>query len=152
MKTHRLPCSVLFILAALTLAACARGPRSGHEHEAQGAIEAYFTAWNARDNQGMRDSLHFPHVRLASGGVTVFEAAEDFNLDFDAFIRREGGWEFSTLDKVRVAQSGPNKVHFAITFTRHRLGGEPYATHNSLWIVTNKDGRWGVRARSSYAR
>ena len=44
------------------------------------AIHGFFEAFNARDNEAMRKTMHFPHVRIASGGVKVYETASDYDL------------------------------------------------------------------------
>ena len=48
-------------------------------------------------------------------------------------------------------QNDAIKVHFDVVFSRYKADGTKYATYQSLWIVTLKDGNWGVRARSSFA-
>ena len=48
-------------------------------------------------------------------------------------------------------QNDPVKVHFEVVFSRYHADGTKYATFQSLWIVTLKDNRWGVQARSSFA-
>jgi hypothetical protein len=48
-------------------------------------------------------------------------------------------------------QSGPDKLHFAVRFTRFREDGSPIASYESFYVVTRVAGHWGVQARSSYA-
>ena len=48
-------------------------------------------------------------------------------------------------------QNDAVKVHFEVVFSRYKADGTKYATYQSLWIVTQKDGQWGVQARSSFA-
>lgn len=43
------------------------------------------------------------------------------------------------------------KVHFDVQFTRYRADDSVLGTYKSLWVVTSRDGTWGVMARSSYA-
>lgn len=118
--------------------------------EARRAVERYFEAFNARDGAALRGCLNYPHVRLASGRVLVIPSEQEHRTAFDLLQTRER-WDHSTLDDVRVVQAGADKVHLAVTFSRHRQGGERYASYESLWIVTCVDGRWGVQARSSFA-
>lgn len=117
---------------------------------ARAAVRAFFDAFNARDQDAVRRTLHFPHVRIASGRVRVTERPDDFAVPFDRLAEAEG-WDHSTLDEVEVVHDGPGKSHLAIAFTRYTADGEPYATHRSLWVVAELDGRWGVQARSSFA-
>ncbi len=120
------------------------------EARARAAVEAFFRAFNARDDEAQRATMHFPHVRLASGRVRVTERAEDFATPFERLAEAEG-WDHSTLDACELVHEGPDKVHFAVTFSRYSSDGTRYATHRSLWVVTKIDGRWGVQARSSFA-
>ena len=43
------------------------------------------------------------------------------------------------------------QVHFDTRFTRYRKDGSVIGGFNSIYVVTCEDGRWGVKARSSYA-
>lgn len=117
---------------------------------AKAAVRAFFDAFNARDQDGIRRAMHFPHVRIASGRVRVTERREDFAVPFDRLAEGEG-WDHSGLDEVEVVHDGPGKAHLAIAFTRYGADGEAYAAHRSLWVMAEIDGRWGVQARSSFA-
>ncbi len=118
--------------------------------QARLAIEAFFEAFNARDQEKIRDAFHFPHVRFASGRVAVIEKRSAFHTPFDRLIAAEG-WHHSTLDSAEVVHEGQDKVHFDVRFSRYKEDGSRYAEHRSLWILTREDGHWGVQGRSSYA-
>lgn len=118
--------------------------------EARGVIEDFFAAFNARNGEGTRAALNYPHVRIASGRVAIAHGASEFAIPFDALAAAEG-WHHSTLDRAEVVHEGPDKVHFDVRFSRYREDGTRYATHTALWIVTRQGGRWGLQARSSYA-
>lgn len=122
----------------------------GPKAQARAAVEAFFAAFNARDDEGMRGAMNFPHVRLASGRVRVVEWAEDFTTPFDRLAEAEG-WHHSVLDACEVVHADNDKVHFDVTFSRYHEDGTSYATHRSLWVLTNVDGHWGVQCRSSFA-
>ncbi|MEE8397746.1 MAG: hypothetical protein V3S89_01990 [Desulfobacterales bacterium] len=68
-----------------------------------------------------------------------------------AYLAENEGWDRSTLDTMEVIHASDVKVHFKIEFSRYKADGSKYAVHKSLWIVTKRDGRWGIQARSSYA-
>lgn len=124
------------------------------EIEASGAIESFFKAFNAHDNEAYMKTLHFPHIRInGKGDVLKVQSAADFrSLEKTlAFLARNEGWDHSTLDSMEVVHAGEVKVHFSIEFSRYKKDGTRYAVHRSLWIVTKKNGRWGVQARSSFA-
>lgn len=119
------------------------------EAEARAPIEAFFAGFNAKDIEAIRKSLHYPHVRLASGTVAVAQTAEEYSIPYD--LLEATGWRRSTLDSCLMRQNSEGKVHFEIEFTRYNEKDEPYALYKSLWISEFKDGRWGIRARSSFA-
>ena len=123
--------------------------------EAQAALavmEAFLEAFNARDEAAWADTLLFPHVRLASGTVRVIDDREAFlaGADLDAFAASTG-WDHSTWDDLEVIQEGPDKVHVRVRFSRFDGAGVRLASYDSLYVVERADGRWGVRARSSFA-
>ncbi len=118
--------------------------------EAKRAIEIFFEGFNDEDDARMREALNFPHVRIASATVRVIEAPERFKTPFDV-LKDVEGWHHSTLDAAEVIHDGPDKVHFAVRFSRFSADGACYATHEAVWIVTQVDGHWGIQARSSFA-
>ena len=137
------------ILALLLIALAMQAP--SREAAARAPIEAFFQAFNARDNEALKTTLHYPHVRInEQGGVNVWQTAADAGTNFDALARNEG-WARSSLDSVAMRANDPVKVHFEVVFSRYKADGTKYATYQSLWIVTLKDGAWGVQARSSFA-
>jgi hypothetical protein len=153
------------VVASLALAAGPEGARldgaqtagtSGagnptREIEARAPIDAFFAAFNARDNDALKKTLHYPHVRInEAGGVNVWKDASEAGTNFEGLTRAEG-WASSSLDSVSMRQNDAIKVHFDVVFSRYKADGTKYATYQSLWIVTKKDGRWGVQARSSFA-
>jgi hypothetical protein len=145
-------------LALLTLAVCglqagssATAQQSSPEKEARAPIEAFFKAFNARDNEALKKTLHYPHVRInEAGGVNVWRDASEAGTNFDGLTRSEG-WARSSLDSVTMRQHDDVKVHFEVVFSRYKADGTKYATYQSLWVSTKKDGAWGIQARSSFA-
>ena len=121
------------------------------EAAARAPIEAFFKAFNARDNDALKLTLNFPHVRInEAGGVNIWKDASEAGTNFDGLAKSEG-WARSSLDSVTMRQNDPVKVHFEVVFSRYKADGTKYATYQSTWIVTSKDGAWGVQARSSFA-
>jgi hypothetical protein len=142
----------LLIVTAWVLqdASSATAQRSSPE-EARAPIEAFFKAFNARDNEGLKKTLHYPHVRInEAGGVNVWRDASEAGTNFDALTRNEG-WARSSLDSVTMRQHDDVKVHFEVVFSRYKADGTKYATYQSLWVSTKKNGAWGIQARSSFA-
>jgi hypothetical protein len=143
--------SALLLLASLGGAAPARATETP-EQAALRTLDAFMAAFNARDVEVWIGTLHFPHVRIASGKVAVFQDAAAFRDNFEfARFAEQTGWSRSEWTERRVIQAGPDKVHVAVVFTRYRADGSVLSRFESLYIVTKLDGRWGVQARSSYA-
>ena len=119
---------------------------------ARAVMDAFITHFNARDEARWADTLLFPHVRVASGGVVVVPTKEEFvaATDLDEFARLYN-WDHSAWDSIEVIQAGADKVHFKVRFSRFNPAGEKYASFDSLYVLQRVDGRWGIRARSSFA-
>jgi hypothetical protein len=71
-------------------------------------------------------------------------------MDLDAFAQATG-WDHSTWDEMTVIQASADKVHITVTFSRFNAAGAKISAFDSLYIVENIGGRWGIRARSSFA-
>ena len=115
-------------------------------------MNEFLAAFNARDEAALADTLLFPHVRLASGTVAMYPDKASFleARDIDAFAEATG-WRRSTWDDMTLIQESSEKVHIRVTFSRFDASDSLIATYDSLYIVEKVDGRWGVRARSSFA-
>lgn len=145
---NTLSAALALIAAVTTSAAMAADP----ETEARAVMAAFMETFNARDEARWADTLQFPHVRLASGTVTVYpdKAAFVAAMDLDSFAA-DSGWHHSAWDDMRVIQVSPTKVHIAVVFSRFRADNSLIASFDSLYVIEQIDGRWGVRARSSFA-
>jgi hypothetical protein len=119
---------------------------------ARAAMDGFMAAFNAEDADAIRTRwFHFPHVRFHSGTVTVMQRPEDYH---NLVWNRDGQsaqWARSEWDYVEPIDSGPDKVHFRVQFTRYRGDGSAIGRYRSLYIVTFKEGRWAIQGRSSWA-
>lgn len=109
------------------------------------------TAFNARDLPAWAAALNYPHVRFASNEVRTFNTAADFMQDMKDYQTKLAPWHHSRWESMTVVQSGADKVHFAVTFVRYDVNNKEIGKFPSLYIVTRKNGHWGVQARSSFA-
>jgi hypothetical protein len=120
--------------------------------EARAVMDGFMVAFNAQDAEALRTTwFHFPHVRLHSGQVTVMATPADFRSAVWGRTGQAEGWARTAWDYVEPVDSGPDKVHFRVQFTRYRADGSAIGSYRSLYIVTKLDGRWGIQARSSWA-
>lgn len=118
---------------------------------ATSALDEFMEAFNSRDMKAWAATLNYPHVRFASGAVTVWMNAEEFErgATFDRLPRT--GWDHSSWLARDVSLVSPGKVHVNTVFQRFNDKNEPIGTYESLYIVTLVDGHWGTQARSSLA-
>ena len=147
--------ALVFAIAALSTL-MAPGPSLAEEatpeQHAMRVLDEFMAAFNARDEAAWAATLHFPHVRIASGATRLDPAREAMfeAFDFEQFAERFG-WHHSAWVSREVVQSGPEKVHVVVRFARYREDGSVIAEFDSLYIVALRDGRWAVAGRSSFA-
>ena len=60
------------------------------------------------------------------------------------------GWHHSGWDEIEAVQVAEDAVNVALTFSRYNADDEVISTFSALYLVTHDDGRWGIRARSSF--
>ena len=119
-----------------------------HRVEARAAVEEYFRAWNAEDNEALADISNFPRLSLGRNGqVVVRDGPEDIEIDFD-ILRQVEGWDHSTLDLLEALQVSPDTVHFKVVFSRRHADGAAYRTAPSLFIITKQNEHWGLQMQS----
>jgi len=117
---------------------------------AMAVMDRFMVALNARDEAALQATLHFPHYRLAAGGMQVFERPQDYTLA--AFYARAGdGWARSGWDFRRTIAAGPDKVHLDVQFTRYRADGGALGHFRSLYVLARREGRWAIALRSTFA-
>ena len=116
------------------------------------AVERYLAAFNARDEEAMVAALHFPHVRVGVGRASVRETAGEYmeGFDFDAFAERLG-WERSEADSMEAVQIGARGVNVGVRITRYGAGDARIHTFDTVYLVTEEDGKWAIRAGSGIA-
>ncbi len=147
--------AVIVCIAAICVGAFVNVAFAQHEQAEDAALTAldeFMEAFNARDAAAWAKTLNYPHVRIAGGDVRVWQDADEYTayMDFDRFVKQTG-WDHSAWDERTVVQSGKDKVHIAVTFSRYDKNNEKIATYESMYVVTNHDGHWGTQARSSFA-
>jgi hypothetical protein len=116
---------------------------------AQGVLDAFMKAFNARDIPAFEATFNFPSVRLASRGLVIINAGDQKAEKFTTGALAE--WDHSAWDRREVIHAGPDKVHIDTRFTRYRKDGSVIGGFDSIYVVTRQDGHWGVKIRSSFA-
>ncbi|MDP1632315.1 MAG: hypothetical protein Q8L66_12940 [Caulobacter sp.] len=116
---------------------------------AQAVLDAFMTAFNARDLPAWEETFNFPSVRLASNTMTIIEAGDHKSGMFDQGALSD--WDHSAWERRTVIHAGQDKVHLDTRFSRYRADGSVIGGFDSLYVITRENGHWGVKARSSYA-
>jgi hypothetical protein len=92
----------------------------------------------------------FPHVRIASGKVSIIPNADSMPVSYWR-ARMPAGWDHSEWVSRKIIQAGADKVHVAVVFRRFRKDNTVIADEASFYILEKANGKWGIRGRSSYA-
>lgn len=125
------------------------------EAAAIAALEAHMVGRNANDAKQVADANNYPFARIGLlGQVIYYDNYENFwkiqeYVVIPGFIS-DPVWHHSVWDELKVVQSSPSKVHIAATFSRVDAGGDRYITTDTFWIVTEQEGHWATKMKSSF--
>ena len=137
----------LVVGASMGFTISAQDDERQYEPEARAALEEYFRAWNAEDNEAVAAISNFPRLSLGGNGQVVLrQTPEEILTDFQ--VLRESGWDRSTLDLAEAVQVSSDKVHFRVVFSRYAVDGAPITTAPGLYVVTKQDDHWGLQLQS----
>ena len=115
---------------------------------------AFLDTFNAGDAAAHAATLAYPHVRLASGRVRLWQDAAEAVPAMAAgmaALRQRAGWHHSEWDHRRVIHAGPVKVHLDVQFTRYREDGSVIGVYPAVYAIVREDDSWLIAARSSFA-
>ncbi|HEY42083.1 MAG TPA: hypothetical protein G4O18_09565 [Dehalococcoidia bacterium] len=123
------------------------------EEKAVLAAMSFMDAFNAADPKAARECLNYPHARVGADGTLVISETADNQMPagFFSIFQQRTGWNHSCWDLREVIQSSETKVHLKVTFSRYRADGSLIGTYPSIWVMTEQDGHWGIKMRSSFA-
>src|SRR6188474_1567205 len=63
--------------------------------ECMRVLDAFMAALNAYDARAMDRAMHFPHVRIAGGTVTVYEQPGRNPMDLFEKLKKQDDWKWS---------------------------------------------------------
>lgn len=125
----------------------------GHQQSIDAAVKClddFMTAFNARDLAAWEATFNFPSVRLASNQLVIIDKPGWHPPDtFTRGALKE--WHHSAWERREIIHTGVDKVHFDTRFVRYRADGSVIGRFDSIYVVTNESGHWGVKLRSSFA-
>ena len=122
---------------------------------AMAVADEFLATFNARDAAGHAATLAYPHVRLASGTVRIWDSIEQATEEMARnipLLAERAGWDHSRWDHKRLIHEGDRKVHLDVQFTRYRADDSVIGVYPAVYVVVECDDRaWRIQARSSYA-
>ncbi len=115
-------------------------------------LDDFMASFSARDSRAHTATYHFPHFRLAQGQMSKWETREDAIQSHVTLFENlpNTGWHRSIWVERKILSMSDSKVHVATRFRRLREDGSEIVTTESLYVLIKKDGRWGIKLRSSY--
>lgn len=116
---------------------------------ARAVMAAHIDALNARDEERLAATMHFPHYRLSGAVLKCWETPTSYFDDFRARAGRD--WSHSNADDIRVLSAASDKVHLDVQINRFDKHGQRINRFRSLWVMTELDGHWAAQFRSSFA-
>jgi len=114
---------------------------------AEACLDRFTAAFNACDVAGMDAELHFPHTLLSGAQRLEWASPGQHPADFFDTLRATG-WARTRYESKQPVLASGDKVHFVVAYTRRNARGETISTHHNLWVVTRREGRWGIALRS----
>ena len=141
------------VSAAEAIAAAMKNPElRPYRAQIEGAmacLDAFMKGFNARDIAAYDAAFNFPSVRLASNNLRIINKGDQKPSMFDNL--QNTGWDHSAWRRREVIHAGPDKVHIDTNFARYRKDGSLLGGYDSMYVVNNEGGHWGVKIRSSFA-
>ena len=113
-------------------------------------LDRFMAALNAHDAAAMDAAMHFAHIRIAGGRIVIYEKAGSNPMDLFEKLKLEDGWHHSAWNERRIVHLYERKAHMAVTYTRYREDDSIIGVYESLYILTLRNGHWGIQVRSSF--
>lgn len=113
------------------------------------AVNEFFVAFNATDNDALREVNHVPQIML-NRDFFVHAESDDSPIVTMAFnrMREQENWLRSGLIDLEVSYATPSRVFFNLAFERYDQNDELYRTVPALWVLSKRNNIWGVDFRS----
>ena len=112
-------------------------------------MDAHIAALNSHEQSAIVATLHFPHIRLSGTALKIWETEDSYFADFLA--RASGDWHRSAFADIQLLRASASKVHLDAEIQRFTAGDRLITSFRSLWVITNENGCWAAKMRSSFA-
>ena len=108
-------------------------------------------AFDRKDPAGWERTFNFPHYLLVGDELRVFDKPGQTTPE-QMRVNVPPGWDHGGPIKREIVQASPGKVHVLIRVARYRADGSVIDSFDTLYVLTNSSGRWGVKLRSTFAQ
>ena len=115
--------------------------------EALECLDKFGKYFEKEDLEGMDSCLHFPHYIISGNEVICWEESGNLPKTFFEDLKKNG-FKRTIVTCREVITVSDNKVHFKYCYYRESLDGTIMSEHDNVWIVTFKNGKWGIQVRS----
>lgn len=142
--------SVFALLIAATLPSVAPAADSCGDPSASAlaVVDAYLDTFNAGDSAAHAATLQYPsYLVTAAGDVHGFPELAGYESMISDYT---APWHHELFDEKLVVRQSPSKVHVRVRITRYAEDNSVLGSHDSLWIVACREGRWGIVVRSTF--
>ena len=120
---------------------------SKYIQEALVCLDKFGAAFENEDIEGMDACCHFPHYLLSGNEVICWQNKGQITKDFFEQLKKKG-FKRTVVTKREPILVCENKVHFLYSYERVDVFGNVMSQHHNIWIVTLKEGKWGIQVRS----
>lgn len=116
-------------------------------------MDVFMATFNEGDARGHCATFAYPHVRLASGQVRIWDSIDEAIPQMERAIAwlRSQGWTHSDWDHRRMVHISEKKVHMDVQFRRFGAGNSLIGIFPAIYVIVEQDGRWLIQCRSSFA-
>ncbi len=119
------------------------------QREAIAMVDRFFVAFNSADNAALLEVNHVPQVMLSAGQYILAEdvGSPIVSMNFERMREREN-WHSSELGDLEIVHVTPTQVIVELSFERFDPNGFHYLTGPAVWVLSKRNGKWGVEFRS----
>jgi len=121
-----------------------------YEEKAVRTAIIWMDVYNNRDVSACDEYINFPLIRLGMKGLIIFKKPPLLPPKFFKRFSKATGWNRTCWEYIKVIHSCETKVHLSLEHTRYRADGSIIDTCPAIWVITNQDGHWGIKIRSSF--
>lgn len=102
----------------------------------------YVRVFNEENLPALQSAYHFPHVKIRSGQLVLFDDSMKPAVDFAAIKRT--GWRYSRIHHVRVLAANTQSAMVEMRFSRFDAADKEILSQTSFYQLTKRSGFWQI--------